>query len=51
MSPRYHFSQKGGPYFVNDGFTSHHGPIDTTRVSFIDRVKAFFKFPRPNRQK
>jgi hypothetical protein len=44
MSPR-HFSSRGGPYFINDGFTNHQDHIDvsTTSVSFIGRVRAFFK--------
>jgi hypothetical protein len=47
---RNHFSKKYGPYFVNDGFTKHNDHIDTTSVSIIDRVKAFFK-SRPWRKK
>jgi hypothetical protein len=50
MSPRY-FSSRYGPYFRNDGFTRHNDIPTIPSVSFIDRVKAFFKFPRPNRQK
>jgi hypothetical protein len=42
MSPRY-FSSRYGPYFRNDGFSSHTDHIPTTRVSFIDELKAFFK--------
>jgi hypothetical protein len=44
MSPR-HFSSRGGPYFINDGFTSHQDHIDvsTTSVSTIGKIKAFFK--------
>jgi hypothetical protein len=42
MSPR-HFSNKGGPYFINDGFTKQNDPIPTTKVSTIDRIKSFFK--------
>jgi hypothetical protein len=46
MSPR-HFSSKGGPYFINDGFTKQNDHIPTTpSVSFIDKVKAFFKSRR-----
>lgn len=27
--PRNHFSQKGGPYFINNGFSKHsHSPED-----------------------
>jgi hypothetical protein len=48
MSPR-HFSSKYGPYFVNDGFSKQNDPMPTTRVSFIDRVKAFFK-SRPKKR-
>ena len=44
---RNHFSKKGGPYFINDGFSKQNDPIPTTpSVSFIDRVKAFFKSRR-----
>jgi hypothetical protein len=48
MTPR-HFSSKYGPYFVNDGFTKQNDPIPTTRVSTIDKIKAFFK-SRPKKR-
>jgi len=41
MSPR-HFSKRGGPYFVNDGFSKHQN-VSRTSVSTIDRIKSFFK--------
>jgi hypothetical protein len=49
---RNHFSKKGGPYFINDGFTKHNDHIPTPpSVSIIDRVKAFFKSRAPKRNK
>ena len=39
---RNHFSNKGGPYFINDGFTRHND-VSTTSVSTIGKIKAFFK--------
>ena len=40
MSPR-HFSKRGGPYFVNDGFSKQQNV--SASVSTIDRIKSFFK--------
>jgi hypothetical protein len=37
---RNHFSKYGGPCFINNGFTKHND-VSTTRVSVIDKVKAF----------
>ena len=45
---RNHFSQPGGPYFINHGL-SKHNDVSTTRVSFIDKIKAFFK-SRPKKR-
>jgi hypothetical protein len=42
---RNYFSKKGGPYFVNDGFSKQR-VTSTTKVSVIDRVKSFFKSRR-----
>jgi hypothetical protein len=48
MSPRY-FSSRYGPYFRNDGFTKHNDHIPTTKLSFIDEIKALFK-SRPKKK-
>lgn len=37
MSPRNYFSQKGGPYFVNDGFTHHKDKKDKPKSFTIPR--------------
>jgi hypothetical protein len=42
MSPRY-FSSRYGPYFRNDGFSRQNDHIPTTKLSFIDEIKALFK--------
>jgi hypothetical protein len=52
---RNHFSKRGGPYFVNDGFSKQYlskedYPV-SKGVSIIGRVKSFFKFPRLKRDK
>ena len=50
---RNHFSKKGGPYFINDGFTSHkeHVNVSTTSVSTIGKIKSFFKSRAKKRNK
>ena len=49
---RNNFSKPGSPFYINDGLTHHdhdHIGVSHTRVSFIDRVKAFFK-SRPKKR-
>ena len=50
MTPR-HFSNRGGPYFINDGFTKQNDPIPTTKVSTIGRISAFFNSRAKTRNK
>ena len=43
---RNHFSKRGGPYFINDGFPKNvidNVSTTTNSVSIIDKIKAFFK--------
>jgi len=44
MSPRNHFSQRGGPYFINDGFSKHHDHTHTYSVSLMNRLKSLLPF-------
>ena len=50
---RNHFSKKGGPYFINDGFPKYvkANLPTTTSVSTIDKIKSFFKSRAKKRNK
>lgn len=42
---RNHFSKKGGPYFINDGFSSHVDPVEP-KVSLFAKIKKLLKLSK-----
>jgi hypothetical protein len=43
MSPR-HFSSRGGPYFISDGFSKQKKVVKS--ITTIDRIRSFFNSRR-----
>ena len=41
---RNHFSKKGGPYFISDGFSKQKKVVKS--ITTIGRIKSFFKSRR-----
>jgi hypothetical protein len=51
---RNHFSKRGGPYFVNDGFPKYEKEKENKglgSIPIIGRISALLKFPRFKRDK